>query len=49
MEAGYHFNSFDFEKIGSHFCDTLLDYIDPDNQKVSKIIALCSIKKVGVK
>ncbi|CAH8850601.1 unnamed protein product [Trichobilharzia szidati] len=37
LEAGYHFNSFDFEKIGSHFCDTLLDYIDPDNQKIEYI------------
>ncbi|CAH8529968.1 unnamed protein product [Heterobilharzia americana] len=35
LEAGYHFNSFDFEKIGSHFCDTLLDYIDPDHQRLN--------------
>uniref|UniRef100_A0A094ZI10 Cytosolic carboxypeptidase 2 n=1 Tax=Schistosoma haematobium TaxID=6185 RepID=A0A094ZI10_SCHHA len=33
LEDGYHFNFLDFEKMGSHFCDTLLDYIDPDHKK----------------
>ena len=36
--AGYnnvHFNSNDLEDMGYHFCDTLLDYCDPDPSKVS--------------
>ena len=36
--AGYnnvHFNSRDLEDMGYHFCDTLLDYCDPDTSKVS--------------
>ena len=35
--AGYnnvHFNSKDLEDMGYHFCDTLLDYCDPDTTKV---------------
>ena len=32
--AGNHFNTADFESMGYHLCDTLLDYCDPDNLKV---------------
>lgn len=32
--AGYHFNTADFESMGYHLCDTLLDYCDPDDSKV---------------
>ena len=38
--AGYnnvHFNSRDLEDMGYHFCDTLLDYCDPDPSKVSRV------------
>lgn len=33
-KKGYHFSMADFEALGYHFCDTLLDYCDPDNTKV---------------
>lgn len=29
-----HFNTRDLESMGYHFCDTLLDYCDPDQSKV---------------
>ena len=32
--AGYHFNTEDFESMGYHLCDTLLDFCDPDDFKV---------------
>ncbi|XP_055996439.1 uncharacterized protein LOC125682998 isoform X5 [Ostrea edulis] len=32
-KKGYHFSMADFEALGYHFCDTLLDYCDPDNTK----------------
>ncbi len=31
---GYHFSQKDFEKMGHHFLDTLLDYCDPNVSKV---------------
>ncbi|XP_065831156.1 cytosolic carboxypeptidase 2-like [Oscarella lobularis] len=31
--AGYHFSVADFELMGHHLCDTLLDYCDPDRTK----------------
>ncbi|XP_063683114.1 cytosolic carboxypeptidase 2-like isoform X42 [Bolinopsis microptera] len=40
--AGYnnvHFNSRDLEDMGYHFCDTLLDYCDPDTSKVEHVLA----------
>lgn len=33
-KAGYHFNVKDLEDIGSSFCDSILDYCDPDQTKV---------------
>ena len=33
-KKGYHFSMADLEAMGYHFCDTLLDYCDPDNAKV---------------
>ncbi|GFS24864.1 cytosolic carboxypeptidase 2 [Elysia marginata] len=38
-KKGFHFNQHDFEMMGYHFCDTLLDYCDPDNTKYTKILA----------
>ena len=32
--AGNHFTTADFESMGYHLCDTLLDYCDPDDSKV---------------
>ena len=32
--AGHHFTARDFESIGYHFLDSLLDYCDPDRTKV---------------
>ncbi|CAL1533712.1 unnamed protein product [Lymnaea stagnalis] len=37
-KKGFHFNQRDFEMMGYHFCDTLLDYCDPDNTKYNKIL-----------
>ena len=34
-KANYHFNTVDLEQVAYHFCDTLLDYCDPDQTKVS--------------
>lgn len=34
-----HFSIKDFEDMGSHFCDTLLDYCDPDQTKVNLIFS----------
>uniref|UniRef100_A0A8C5WI56 Cytosolic carboxypeptidase 2 n=1 Tax=Leptobrachium leishanense TaxID=445787 RepID=A0A8C5WI56_9ANUR len=31
---GTHFSTADLRSMGHHFCDTLLDYCDPDNTKV---------------
>ncbi|CAL8084403.1 unnamed protein product [Calicophoron daubneyi] len=35
---GYHFNSNDYEQMGRQFCDTLLDYCDPDPLKIEFIL-----------
>ena len=35
-ERGYHFSIYDLERMGYHFCDTLLDYCDPDQTKVTE-------------
>ncbi|KAM5255760.1 cytosolic carboxypeptidase 3 [Ctenodactylus gundi] len=32
-KRGTHFNTKDFESMGYHFCDSLLDYCDPDRSK----------------
>ncbi|XP_070199558.1 cytosolic carboxypeptidase 2-like isoform X1 [Littorina saxatilis] len=32
-KKGFHFSVADYESLGYHFCDTLLDYCDPDNSK----------------
>ena len=34
---GFHFSQKDFEKMGYHFLDTLLDYCDPDTTKVGEL------------
>ncbi|CAH8565870.1 unnamed protein product [Schistosoma rodhaini] len=49
LEEGYHFNSLDFEKMGSHFCDTLLDYIDPDHKKMEHIMQYLKNRFVSMK
>lgn len=36
-KRGTHFNTKDLESMGYHFCDSLLDYCDPDRTKVSKV------------
>ena len=33
-KKGFHFTAQDFEAMGYDFCDTLLDYCDPDTSKV---------------
>lgn len=35
---GYHFSTKEFELMGYHFCDTLLDYCDPDQTKVEYVL-----------
>ena len=37
-KASYHFNTNDLEQMAYHFCDTLLDYCDPDQTKVKYIL-----------
>lgn len=37
-KRGTHFSTKDLESMGYHFCDSLLDYCDPDRSKVSKSI-----------
>ena len=36
--SGYHFSTKEFEMMGYHLCDTLLDYCDPDQTKVDYIL-----------
>ncbi|XP_028412237.1 cytosolic carboxypeptidase 2-like isoform X3 [Dendronephthya gigantea] len=36
--AGEHFTTADFESMGYHLCDTLLDYCDPDTSKYFAIL-----------
>lgn len=38
QKNGYHFNSKDLENLAYSFCDSILDYCDPDQTKVIKII-----------
>ena len=33
-KAGYHFNPKDYGQLAFQFCDSLLDYCDPDQTKV---------------
>jgi hypothetical protein len=35
---GYHFSTKDLEEMAYHFCDTLLDYFDPDQTKAQCIL-----------
>ncbi|KAK4471559.1 hypothetical protein MN116_004976 [Schistosoma mekongi] len=49
LEEGYHFNSTDFEKMGSQFCDTLLDYIDPDHSKMEHIMEYLKNRSASLK
>ncbi|PFX25530.1 Cytosolic carboxypeptidase 2 [Stylophora pistillata] len=42
--AGYHFNTADFESMGYHLCDTLLDYCDPDESKYVTILRELELK-----
>lgn len=42
--AGYHFNTADFESMGYHLCDTLLDYCDPDDSKYVSILRELELK-----
>ncbi|XP_078346337.1 uncharacterized protein LOC144631703 isoform X2 [Oculina patagonica] len=42
--AGYHFNTADFESMGYHLCDTLLDYCDPDDSKYVAILRELELK-----
>lgn len=37
-DRGTHFSIKDLEEMGYHFCDTLLDYCDPDQSKVDSIL-----------
>ena len=39
-KKGFHFSVADYESMGYHFCDTLLDYCDPDNSKVRMLLEL---------
>lgn len=36
-KRGTHFGTKDLESMGYHFCDSLLDYCDPDRSKVSQL------------
>ncbi|XP_067655304.1 cytosolic carboxypeptidase 2-like isoform X4 [Haliotis asinina] len=38
-KKGFHFTLADYESMGYHFCDTLLDFCDPDNTKCDNILA----------
>ena len=38
-QTGHHFSTKDLEDIGYHFCDTLLDYFDPDQSKCERILS----------
>nr|XP_006820539.1 PREDICTED: cytosolic carboxypeptidase 2-like [Saccoglossus kowalevskii] len=39
----HHFSTKDYESLGYHFCDSLLDYCDPDNSKCAQI--LCHLEE----
>jgi len=36
--AGTHFTTQDYEQMGRHFCETLLDYCDQDPSKVRRTV-----------
>lgn len=38
QKSGYHFSSKDLEQLAYHFCDSILDYCDPDQTKVLNFI-----------
>ncbi|XP_034071862.1 cytosolic carboxypeptidase 2 isoform X3 [Gymnodraco acuticeps] len=38
---GTHFTTQDLKSLGFYFCDTLLDYCDPDPTKLSFVLSLC--------
>jgi len=38
-QSDCHFNSYDLEQMGHYFCDTILDFCDPDQSKVNAIRA----------
>jgi hypothetical protein len=38
QKAGLHFNTRDYEQLAYHFCDSLLDYCDPDQSKCKMIM-----------
>ena len=33
---GFHFDTCLLERVGHHFCDTILDYCDPDQSNVDE-------------
>lgn len=41
--SGTHFSTQDYEQIGKVFCETLLDFFDPDPIKVNIIIVQLNI------
>ena len=45
-QRGHQFTIADLEAMGYHFCDTLLDYCDPDQSKVC--VCVCVFYCVGV-
>ena len=34
QKSGYHFTTRDLEQLSYNFCDSILDYCDPDQTKV---------------
>jgi hypothetical protein len=38
QKANIHFNTKDLEEVAYHFCDSLLDYCDPDQTKCKLIL-----------
>lgn len=42
-KKGFHFSAQDFESMGYDFCDTLLDYCDPDTSKCANV--LCDLEE----
>ncbi|XP_078540699.1 cytosolic carboxypeptidase 2 [Lissotriton helveticus] len=48
-KKGTHFTTEDLKSMGHHFCDTLLDYCDPDSSKfVSCLVELKEILQKGI-
>ena len=47
---GTHFSAQDFESLGYAFCDTLLDYCDPDSSKVRMLcLKILLFRKLNIK